>query len=226
MRNQKSQAITGIGIASANAMASIIPTGNINANVGANQGLMRSDSKLHLGESMTRGYMGTVSPTNDVLRMQNGMMDVLGKTANFIALKEDLRRTPDTLRSLGNNSTLSCLSETIIPTIFHLKIKDYYLNKCYNYFRLFGYKSNRFTYNGDGKGLNYRSRYYYNYIKCIDCKLHANINKTYIDTIEGIFERGITIWHKRTGMTTFNLHNYAKENWEVSVLGTLPTPSV
>ena len=150
-----------------------------------------------------------------------GTVSAGGAVAEEIAKREDLKNVPESLNSLSNDGTFSISSKTLIPIIQYLEIRPEYKNQIYNYFRLYGYKSNRTAYpDGVDDGMMLKSRYYYNYIKCSDINIELGFNRDFHDKIISIFKNGVTFWHFRTGMTyaNFKPFNYTYENIEVSVL--------
>ena len=206
-RSNKSRAMTGLASSAGNALLSVLPTNQTSSSIIAGQ-------NVNYSHDSTR-QTNTMASNKD---KAGAIMNFGTAVANVMAMSEDLQATPNSFKNLGNNGTMALMSLSMIPTIYSLQIKDFYKDKAFNYFRLFGYNSLRFTYYGDGKGLNLRSRYYYNYIKCIDVKLHSTFNKLYVNQLEEIFRKGITIWHKRDTISNFKMFKYDKENWEVSLL--------
>lgn len=152
----------------------------------------------------------------------SGVTNIASAISEEMAKREDLQNTPDSLNNLSNDGTFSVTSKTIIPIIQYLEIRPDYKEIIYNYFRLYGYKSNRFAkpISASNDGMNLKSRYYFNYIKCTDINIEMTFNRDYHDKIISIFKNGITFWHFRSGMAynTFKPFNYNYENIEVDLL--------
>ena len=68
---------------------------------------------------------------------------------------------------------------------------------------MFGYKVNKMEI------PNLKSRRYYNYIKTVDANIVGDVPNTHLNTLKGIFDKGITIWH------TDDIGNYSVNNEEV-----------
>ena len=68
---------------------------------------------------------------------------------------------------------------------------------------MFGYKVNKLEI------PNTKSRKSYNYIKTVDANIVGNIPNNYLNTLKGIFDHGLTIWH------TDDIGNYNLNNEEV-----------
>lgn len=156
-----------------------------------------------------------------------GAITLINAVTEEVSRQEDLKNTPPSLENMSNDGTFSVESKTIIPILQYMEIKPEYMQQCYSYFRLFGYKANRLatpTYDGNGTivddNMGLKSRYYFNYIKCADINIELAYNRDYHDKIISIFKNGITFWHYRTGMgyNNFKPFNYRYENIEMSLL--------
>lgn len=172
------------------------------------------------GATLAAHLMGSTSVAGvvgGIVSLGLGAMSILDSVGSKIAMEDDLRTTPQKLERYGNDGTFGLQSKTIVPTIYNLEIKTQYKNICYNFFRLYGYKTNRFI--NSQNDANLRSRYYYNYIKTTNVGVDLPYSKDYHDKLVQIFNKGITLWHYRTGMgNNFYMFNYDKENWEVNLL--------
>ena len=185
-------------------------------------GLIKGGSQLGIG--LLASAMGTFGGAtgnpflvaSGIGMVASGVPTTVDAVSSKLAKEDDLRTTPQELQKYGNDGTFGLLSKSVIPTLFYLQVKDEYRNIAYNYFRCYGYRSNRHAFSQNDLGL--KSRYYYNYIKLADCDLELGYNKDYHDKIVQVLKSGITFWHNRTSMQSFNMFNYDYENWEVSLL--------
>lgn len=195
------------------------------AAMGAGKGLGQA---ILGGAAMAQAMIGITSsmamPTFAIgaSMMMSGIFSSVEAVASKAAKEDDLRTTPQTLERYGNDGTYGVTSKVLIPTIYYKEIKENYKDFAYNFFKLYGYRSNRFALNFGSiftSDINIRSRYYYNYIKTADINIELNYSKDYQVKLVQIFNNGITFWHNRDGMLVpFFMHQYQYENWEVSLL--------
>lgn len=175
-------------------------------------------------QPLAQGVLSTALTQNVAV----GIGTALYSFATKLAQIGDLSLVPQSIKSNGNNGLLGSKTSSIVPKLYTLQIRDEYKKIIRNYFNLYGYNSMRmfaksFTFGGsnlnDSDKIRLLSRYYFNYIKCIQIDIKLNYNRDYHDKLEAIFKKGITLWHYRTGMTysSFSPFNYTYENIEVSL---------
>lgn len=58
-----------------------------------------------------------------------------------------------------------------------------------NLFKVYGYKVDKFT------KINIKSRFWFNYIKTIQCNIESKLTNEIINNIKEIYNNGITFWH-------------------------------
>lgn len=116
----------------------------------------------------------------------------------------DINNIPPTIRNLGNNGLFSYGNGITGIYIYYKTIRPEYVRQLTAYFKMFGYKVNRLEI------PNLKSRLSYNYIKTADANIIGNIPNNYLNTLKGIFDKGITIWH------TDDIGNYNLDNREVN----------
>lgn len=116
----------------------------------------------------------------------------------------DINNIPPTIRNLGNNGLFSYGNGITGIYIYYKTIRPEYVRQLTAYFKMFGYKVNRLEI------PNLKSRLSYNYIKTADANIIGNIPNNYLNTLQGIFDKGITIWH------TDDIGNYNLDNREVN----------
>ena len=116
---------------------------------------------------------------------------------------EDINNIPPTLSNMGNNSLFSYGNNIRGVYIVCKTIRNEYAEQLTNYFKMFGYKVNKLEI------PNTKSRRSYNYIKTVDANIVGNIPNNYLNTLKGIFDHGLTIWH------TDDIGNYNLNNEEV-----------
>lgn len=116
----------------------------------------------------------------------------------------DINNIPPTIRNLGNNGLFSYGNGITGIYIYYKTIRPEFVRQLTAYFKMFGYKVNRLEI------PNLKSRLSYNYIKTADANIIGNIPNNYLNTLKGIFDKGITIWH------TDDIGNYNLDNREVN----------
>lgn len=140
------------------------------------------------------------------------VLSFAGQIANHLTKLEDLKKTPDTTRNIGNNGLFTIGTHTQGVYLKIYSILDEFKDIIYNYFYHYGYKSNSF------KKPNIKSRYYFNYIKMVGTNIKTNIDAEYKNELVTIYNNGITIWHYRNKDTFKGVNNYAYENVEMSLI--------
>lgn len=116
---------------------------------------------------------------------------------------EDINNIPPTISNMGNNSLFSYGNNYRGVYVVCKTIRSEYAEQLTNYFKMFGYKVNKLEI------PNTKSRKSYNYIKTVDANIIGNIPNNYLNTLKGIFDHGLTIWH------TDDIGNYNLNNEEV-----------
>ena len=169
---------------------------------------------LRLGDTLTSGYnlvknfdlsegQRTKMNLNNQFANDNLMINAEQSIGLTQAKLQDINNIPPTISNMGNNSLFSYGNNYRGVYIACKTIKTEYVEQLTNYFKMFGYKVNKLEI------PNTKSRRYYNYIKTIDANIIGDIPNTHLNTLKGIFDRGITIWH------TNDIGNYALDNKEV-----------
>lgn len=88
-------------------------------------------------------------------------------------------------------------------SIKEMRVKNEYLRVIDEYFTKFGYKTNRL------KLPNLTGRTYWNYIEIDknDVIGHGNVPNVYMDEINNIARKGVTIWHNHDNIGNYSLSN-------------------
>lgn len=127
--------------------------------------------------------------------------------SSALAQVKDLETSPRAVASVGNDALFSMNNSKYGIDLIKFGLSGDGYERLGTYFALYGYKQNKFM------SVNYRNRYYYNYIKTLDCNLKGNIPKEYLQKIKQIFNNGVTVWHvDREGV---KMYEYIYDNYEV-----------
>lgn len=195
-----------------------------NAIMDKQQQYMESDAKwgqwsnfldLHAGSAIRSGYEMAkkydlsqgqrlaMNQNNDIANhnLRINAEQTIGMTQAKI---EDINNIPPTVSNLGNNTMFDSGWKNMHYYVMIKTIRDEYATQLTNYFKMFGYKVNKL------EVPNTKSRQYYNYIKTVDANIIGNIPSNDLNTIKGIFDKGVTIWH------TSNVGDYSVNNVEVN----------
>jgi hypothetical protein len=126
-----------------------------------------------------------------------------------LAKQHDLKNIPDSVRNMGNNIQFDLADHTTCVRVIRYGVAEKIKKLLGDYFAKFGYKCS------EVKVPALRSRYYYNYIKTIGCNIDGDMDNNDLAKIKGIYDRGITVWHNRAGVTPLS---YQYDNVEMSLL--------
>lgn len=125
------------------------------------------------------------------------------KAKSMMTKQQDIDNTPPSLSGLGANTQFDFGNDISGIYIIKKQIKVEYINQLTNYFKMYGYKVNKL------EKPNFKTREHFNYIKTVGCNIQSDIPMNDLQTIKGIFDAGVTIWH------TSDVGNYSLSNSEV-----------
>lgn len=165
---------------------------------------------VNLASSVATTAIGAIS--GNPLAIAGGVLSLGQNIANTIIKQEDIKQSPNSVKSQGNNAGFTLVRQLGSIELEHYSITDTAKSRLFNYFFHYGYKCNDF------KKPNIKSRYYFNYIKTIGANIKSNIDNDFISEIESIFNNGITFWHYREANTFKGVNNYNYENVEINLM--------
>ena len=200
----------------ANTEASINSGSNLIANTSSAYSRFMSNSSSQNTTQLTTGLLtvgasvisGIVAPPVGVAMGISGGVSAISSISNNLANKNDIKSTPNALKSGGSDVNLSISLGGSELTMFRYGIDEVYANIIGDFFALYGYKQNKII------RPNLRSRHYYNYLKTIGCSITGTgIPKEHLSKIQQIYNNGITTWHvDNPGVI---VGDYSKDNYEV-----------
>jgi hypothetical protein len=129
--------------------------------------------------------------------------------SSILAKQKDLQNIPDTVRHMGNNLSFDMADDNIYLRFLTYQISPQIKKIIADYFAMYGYKCL------EVKKPNLRTRYYYNYIKTVGCNIDGDFDNKDIAQIKAVYDKGITIWHNRAGVTPLK---YDFDNVEMSLI--------
>ena len=141
-----------------------------------------------------------------------GLVSTATVIGNDIAKKVDLKQTPDTLRTSGNNIVFDYLAGNFWYNITSFEIEESAKERLFKYFMHYGYKASEF------KVPNTKSRYYYNFIRLLDVNLESDLDQSTQEKIRDIYKNGVTFWHYRDKGPFIGIKNYNFENVEMTLM--------
>ena len=195
-----------------------------NAIMDKQQQYMESDAKwgqwsnfldLHAGSAIRSGYemakkydlsqgQRLAMNQNNAIANENLRINAEQAIGMTQAKLKDINNIPPTISNLGNNTLFDYGNKINGIYVIGKSIRSEYVAQLTNYFKMFGYKVNKL------EVPNTKSRQYYNYIKTVDANIIGNIPSNDLNTIKGIFDKGVTIWH------TSNVGDYSVKNVELN----------
>lgn len=167
---------------------------------------------VNLGASALTTAIGAM--TANPLAIAGGVLSLGQSIANTLIKQEDIKKSPDSARKLGNNATFNLARQLPSLQFEEIEIGESYKKSIFNYFYHYGYKVNDF------KKPDYRSRYYFNYLKTIGVNIKSNIDSIYVNELKSMFNNGVTIWHYRDSNTWKGTNNFDYENAEMNLIST------
>lgn len=143
---------------------------------------------------VTKSFQGIVDTFNRSQAVQVGsaFSSALATSSSLLRQRsklKDIQNVPPNMVKQGGNSHFDYAFNVHGCHILHKTIKTEYKNQLTSYFQVYGYKVNRF-------GVpNIHTRESWNYIELEKANITGNINNDYLNTIKGVFQRGVTLWH-------------------------------
>lgn len=126
--------------------------------------------------------------------MLSATTDYQNTIATLNAKYQDAENIADTVRNLGNDYIFNALSVHDGIYVYVKRIKDEYVIRLTNYFRMYGYLSNEM---GDVNDAM-TSREEYNYLKLIQVNCEGDLPQDNLMAIKDILMKGVTFFHKLT----------------------------
>lgn len=167
---------------------------------------------LSLGSTIIQAGIGAMTGGIGAVVGIGQALTIAQQIGSEMLKKQDLKDAPDSIRKQGNNIEFDIVDGNIFKKLFAKSTTK--TESLFNYFYHYGYKANAF------KKPNYRSRYYFNYIKTIGVNIKTNIDSIYVNELKSMFNNGVTIWHYRDSDTWKGTNNYDYENAEMNLIST------
>lgn len=146
---------------------------------------------------------GVAYATGNPVALGGAVLSGIQGIAGTMAKLKDIENVAPSISSQGNNCVFDYGNDIKGFWLRKKTITSEYANSLQDYFKMFGYKVNRV------KVPNLHTRQSWNYIKMIDCTITGNIPQDDLNTIKGMFNNGITLWHNT------DVGNYALSNNEI-----------
>lgn len=157
-----------------------------------------------LGQFVAGASAGASKNPYGVATATLGLVQGLGQSVlelqGMMAKQKDISNIPPNISSMGSNTSYNNGNGYIGIRVIKKQIKDEYIKKLTDFFKMFGYKVN------EVKIPNFRTRQHFNYVETRNCNIQGNINNNDLQAIKNIFDSGITLWH------TDDIGNYNLEN--------------
>ena len=136
---------------------------------------------ISIGSSLIQ--LGTSAATKNPTLALSGLQGLVSKFGEF----SDKQNLPNVAKGVSNGSLNIAIDKQTF-TFYKMTITQDFARLIDNYFTKFGYRVNRL-------GVpNFRSRPYFNFIKCQDVTMKANIGAIFKTKFIDILKKGITFW--------------------------------
>ena len=161
-----------------------------------------------------------MADTNNIIRMyqqQNNraLHEQTEKFAiqNLTSMTKDKATTPPTMLSMGGDFMYGFNNNNRKLRVSTFDITEQVAEQIGDYFALYGYMANKIM---DLEKVT-KSRHFYNYVKTVNASVRSknNVPKEFINKINDMFNKGVTIWHKENAGV--RMHDYTYDNYEVSM---------
>lgn len=197
MSNAMINAAANAGSGAANGAASNVKGGPQGMAVGAAVGAVTSGVQSGIGLYTQQQTINT-SRAN-LIRGQNAKL-------------QDIKNMPSNIKGMGNNTMFETNNAITGVFVVYKRIKEEYLTKLTDYFRMFGYKANRLVNLGDPKAA-FHSRRAWNFVETENIQIVGHINSSAMTELKKIFDNGVTLWH--TDTATILVGDYTQPNEEL-----------
>lgn len=137
-------------------------------------------------------------------------MQMLSDPLNLLATASDTEKWPKNVNSGAGNAGLMLAGGRNRINCAYIQANEYVLETKGSEFIQNGYEINKLVTNFD-----YRSRYWFNYVKYASCVCTSNSWRVpeHKEILENIYKSGVRIWHYRNGFSQFGKYNL--DNTEV-----------
>lgn len=169
---------------------------------------------LQLGKGVIGGAAVTAlgAATGNAFAEMGGGAGMVGSVISFadkmqqhFAKIQDLKDTPDTVRSIGNDYIFEIIAGTLGCQIYEYYLPQAQIQRAINYFGRMGYTIK------DVIKYDTRSKQYYNYVQTVEAAIVGNIPTDAKRQIRAIFDNGVTIWHE--GSTMYDYKPIQADVW-------------
>ena len=129
-----------------------------------------------------------------------GAGDTVLQLQGIQAKQNDISNIPPQISNMGSNTAYDFGNGYRGIYILRKQIKVEYRRILGEFFKMFGYKTNRV------KIPNFHTRKHFNYVQTESCVITGNFNNEDMQELKSIFDNGITLWH------TNDIGNYSLSN--------------
>lgn len=167
---------------------------------GVNIALEYAKDVLTIGAGLATGLAtGGVASALGAGLMSGGVTGIL----NTMAMVREHSLVPPQARGNTNGGDIGASYSKITFTAQTIQVKEEYIRSIDSYFSRFGYKVN------EVKTPNLKSRTQFNFIKVggMDELVHGDIPASDMEKINGIFRKGVTIFHNYSNFGNYTISN-------------------
>lgn len=153
--------------------------------------------------AIAKSAVGTVGSvvTGNFGGAVNGLMDIASAAENQQHQISVAEMTPDSAKGNSNTGDFNFTVGKTVFTAYKMSCKYEYIKLVDQFFTMFGYKVNTL-------GIPHiRGRRYWNYVKCAQINIVANIPQEDLDEIKNMFLTGVTLWHDPSKYLDYSQNN-------------------
>lgn len=162
-------------------------------------------SAMQSGHAKSQGNaigtkMGALGVAQSGIDVAQGAGNVVLDLQAIQAKQEDIGNIPPQIAKQGSNVAYDYGNNYQGLYILRKQIKPEYRRILGDFFKMFGYKTNRV------KIPNFKTRQNWNYVQTESCMITGNFNNNDLQKLKNIFDNGITLWHTND-VGNYNLSN-------------------
>lgn len=158
-----------------------------------NIGISGVNSLMNLGSAFYSG----ANELSQISSVSSGINGISGVMSQFY---QHLMQ-PDQAKGNINGGDVINATQKNTFIMQDMSIKSEYAKIIDDYFSMFGYKVNTL------KVPNINGRQNWNYVKTIDCNIHAYIPQEDVQELKDMFNSGVTIWHNPNTFLDYSQNN-------------------
>ncbi len=150
-----------------------------------------------LGAALSVASIGVGIAGKSMQAVASGVSGLTGLLGQYL----DAKAKPDT--AIGNATGTGLAAQNKLnATFFLVGLRYEHARRIDSYFEKFGYATNEL------KQPNQDSRPYWNYVECADAAVQGNMPRVFVQKLNDMFNKGVTIWKQPENLGNYSLNNH------------------